>query len=142
MTTTATANGIASAFALLTIARTCHEANRAYCSSIGDNSQPSWEDAPDWQRDSAINGVKAHWEALSAGGELSPSQSHESWLEQKRAEGWKYGPTKNPETKEHPCFLPYDGLPVEQRVKDYVFAGIVKSFWAATKLALATTDRG
>ena len=27
------------------IARVCHEVNRAYCQAIGDNSQPTWEDA-------------------------------------------------------------------------------------------------
>lgn len=135
MSATATPSSVpTSAVSLLAIAKTCHEANRAYCSTIGDNSQPSWEDAPEWQRDSAVNGVKAHWGALSSGSDLSPSHSHELWLEQKRAEGWTYGPTKNPETKEHPCFVPYEALPVEQRVKDYVFGGIVKSFFDASKL--------
>lgn len=44
------------------IARIAHETNRAYCESIGDNSQPPWQDAPDWQKLSAINGVKFHLE--------------------------------------------------------------------------------
>src|SRR5437879_1359495 len=39
------------------VAKICHEANRAYCETIGDNSQPTWEKAPQWQKDSAINGV-------------------------------------------------------------------------------------
>lgn len=42
------------------IAKVCHEANRAYCAGIGDHSQKSWEESPDWQRTSAINGVKFH----------------------------------------------------------------------------------
>jgi len=40
-----------------TIAVVCHEANRAYCSRIGDDSQPPWCDAPEWQKMSAITGV-------------------------------------------------------------------------------------
>jgi hypothetical protein len=44
------------------IARVCHEVNRAYCESLGDMSQPSWEDAPQWQKDSAMLGVKLHTE--------------------------------------------------------------------------------
>ncbi len=40
------------------IAKICHEANRAYCATIGDASQLPWEESPDWQRQSAINGVK------------------------------------------------------------------------------------
>lgn len=42
------------------IAKRAHEVNRAYCASIGDHSQPAWEDAPQWQKDSAIAGVRAH----------------------------------------------------------------------------------
>jgi hypothetical protein len=38
-----------------------------------------------------------------------------------------YGEVKNTETKEHPCFMPYDHLPVEQKSKDYLFKQIVNS---------------
>ena len=47
------------------IASICHEANRAYCLSIGDESQPEWATAPDWQRVSAINGVRFHLTELA-----------------------------------------------------------------------------
>ena len=103
------------------IARIAHEVNRAYCQAIGDNSQPAWEEAPDWQKDSAINGVKAHL----ANPSMTPEQSHESWLAQKRAEGWSWGAVKDPNKKEHPCFIEYNRLPLEQRVKDYLFRGVV-----------------
>lgn len=105
------------------VARVAHEINKAYCESIGDNSQPVWEDAPDWQKSSAIAGVKFHLENPTAG----PDASHNNWLKQKEEEGWKYGPEKNPETKEHPCCVPYDELPVSQRTKDYLFKQIVHS---------------
>lgn len=105
------------------VAQICHEANRAYCQTIGDGSQPFWEHAPDWQKDSAINGVKFHLDNPDA----TPENSHESWLKQKEEEGWKYGPVKNPETKEHPCFVPYNELPEAQKAKDYLFRGIIHS---------------
>jgi hypothetical protein len=108
-----------------TLAQTAHEANRAYCQAIGDHSQPSWDDAPDWQKDSARNGVKG---ILNGDG---PEQSHESWLAQKKAEGWKYGEVKNPDLKEHPCFVPYAELPVDQQTKDHVFAGVIRAMYAA-----------
>lgn len=114
------------------IARVCHEANRAYCATLGDLSQPAWEYAPDWQKDSARNGVKFHLERPE-GVAPSPAASHESWLAQKRAEGWKYGAVKNPATKEHPCFLPYDELPVAERLKDYIFSAIVAAFYHAER---------
>lgn len=105
------------------IAKAAHEANRAYCLAIGDDSQPSWEEAPQWQRDSALAGVRFIREHPDA----SPSASHDSWLAQKKADGWKYGPVKNPLKKEHPCFVPYDELPAEQRAKDHIFTAIVRS---------------
>lgn len=106
-------------------ARAAHEANRAYCIAIGDNSQLAWEAAPDWQRSSAINGVTG----VIAGN--TPEDSHKSWLAEKERTGWKFGPYKNPETKEHPCFVPYAELPAEQKQKDHVFVGVVKSMIAA-----------
>lgn len=115
-------------------AKVCHEANRAYCETIGDNSQPKWEDAPEWQRSSAITGVRFHIAALAVGKKPSPSASHESWLEEKRKDGWTYGPVKDAAKKEHPCFLPYDGLPMDQRLKDYVFAAIAEAFWNASQV--------
>lgn len=103
------------------IAKVSHNINRAYCQSIGDDSQPTWEDAAEWQKKSAILGVQFHKDNPDA----SPSASHEAWLEEKRKDGWKYGPVKDPVKKEHPCFLPYDGLPVRQKSKDYLFREVV-----------------
>ena len=103
------------------VARLAHEANKAYCETLGDNSQPSWEDAPEWQKTSARKGVIFH--CLNP--QATPQNSHESWLEEKRAEGWKYGPVKDPENKEHPCFVPYNELPPEQQKKDAIFTQIM-----------------
>ena len=103
------------------IAKVAHEVNRAYCKAIGDTSQPTWEDAPDWQKSSALNGVNFHLANPDAG----PDHSHNEWLKEKHESGWKYGPVKNPEAKEHPCFVPYEELPVEQKAKDYIFRGVV-----------------
>lgn len=103
------------------IAMVSHEVNRAYCEALGDTSQVAWADAPKWQRDSAIAGVKFHLSDPDA----SPAASHECWLAEKEAAGWKWGPVKDAEAKEHPCFVPYDELPVEQRAKDYLFRGVV-----------------
>ena len=101
----------------IAIAMMCHAINAAYCQSMGDDSQPTWDDAPDWQRSSAIAGVEMHL----ANPDATPEQSHESWYKQKEAEGWKYGEVKDMEKKEHPCFLPYEELPDEQKAKDYLF---------------------
>lgn len=103
------------------IARVCHEVNRAYCQAIGDNSQLPWEIAPQWQRDSAINGVAFH----QANPLTVPEDSHAEWMRNKIADGWKWGSVKNESKKEHHCIVPYDQLPVEQRAKDYLFRAVV-----------------
>ena len=104
------------------IAKVCHEVNRAYCMAIGDfNSQPSWENAPDWQKQSAIKGVQHHIDNP----DCTPEGSHNEWLSVKAKDGWKYGPVKDPEKKEHPCFVPYEQLGREQAAKDYIFSAIV-----------------
>lgn len=101
----------------LRIAKLCHEANRKYCQLIGDNSQLSWEDAPEWQRESTIKGVEFHRKNPQA----KPEDSHTSWLKEKEKQGWRYGEVKDPERKLHPCCVSYLELPVEQRMKDYIF---------------------
>ena len=105
------------------IAQVAHEINRAYCQAIGDDSQPTWEKAPEWQKSSAIKGVDFHLTNPHAG----PDASHNSWLKQKEEEGWQWGPEKDPEKKEHPCFVPYNQLPTEQQAKDYLFRQVVHS---------------
>jgi hypothetical protein len=102
------------------IARVCHEVNRAYCESLGDMSQPVWEGAPQWQKDSAMLGVKLHSE-----NNVGPQASHESWMAQKVAEGWVYGPVKDPEAKTHHCIVPFELLPQAQQAKDFIFRAVV-----------------
>lgn len=105
------------------LARIAHEVNRVHCEHMGDDSQPSWNDAPEWQKDSAMEGVRKIW----SGQVTTPEQSHESWLALKVADGWVYGETKDPEKKTHPCMVPYNELPHDQRIKDAFFFAIVKA---------------
>ena len=105
------------------VAQICHEANRAYCLAIGDDSQLPWEECPDWQKESALMGVDLH----ASGEDHGPEVSHESWMAQKLADGWVYGKVKDAEKKEHPCLVPFAELPVEQQAKDYIFAAIVRT---------------
>ena len=100
------------------IARVCHEANRALQIIQGDPA-PHWEDAPEWQIASAIEGV-----ARAIGGD-GPEQLHESWCDFKRQDGWRFGEVKDAGAKTHPCLVPYADLPDDQKIKDHVFAAIV-----------------
>lgn len=119
---------------LLAIAMICHEANRAYCATLGDYSQPKWEDAPDWQKESEVAGVRLHAENSDS----TPMDSHNTWLDQKEKEGWVYGAVKNPALKEHPCMVPFDQLPPEQQTKNYLFQAIVHALVHSSPLTPST----
>lgn len=106
------------------IARICHQANKALCESFGDFTQVDWEQAPAWQKESAIKGVEF---AIGDGMYQGVDAQHNSWLRQKQEEGWIYGSIKDADKKEHPCMVPYDALPAYQRAKDALFKNIVNS---------------
>lgn len=120
------------------IAKVCHEANRAYCIALGDDSQLPWDHAPGWQRDSAMKGVRFILDNDNA----TPEQSHESWMLEKAKEGWAYGEVKDAEKKLHPCFVPYAKLPVEQRAKDYIFGAFVRAMRSNHAEKLGDGTRG
>lgn len=105
------------------IAEVCHEVNKAYCEALGDRSQPHWSVAPDWQRESAVKGVRFHIQNPLAG----PSASHESWMREKVENGWQFGFIKDPEKKLHPCIVKFEELPRAQQAKDFIFRTIVHS---------------
>ena len=106
------------------IAKSCHEINRIFCEAHGDKSQPLWEDAPDWQKKSAIEGVIYALESPNVTSEML----HQSWMDLKEEEGWKYGKVKDAGLKEHPCMVPYEELPEDQKAKDTIFSTVVHSF--------------
>jgi hypothetical protein len=106
---------------LIGIAKVCHQANKAWCESQGDTSQKDWAEAEQWQRDSAINGVKFRLENPDA----PASAQHESWMEEKLSQGWVYGEVKDAEKKTHPCIVPFEELPEFQQKKDKLFSAIV-----------------
>lgn len=104
-------------------AMVCHAANKVWCEANGDYSQKYWNEAEQWQRDSAIKGVEFRIQNPTA----SQSAQHEVWMKDKIADGWVYAETKDAENKTHPCIVPYDQLPLFQQQKDALFQAIVDS---------------
>lgn len=102
------------------VAKITHQANQALREILGEEGDnPNWEEATEEQRESVMQGVVGILEGNT------PEQSHQSWLDFKEANGWSYGPVKDEVAKKHPCFLPYDELPPEQKLKDHLFSAIV-----------------
>ena len=106
------------------IAKIAHQANKAYCETLGDTSQKDWHNAPEWQKKSVINGVEFH----IANPNAQPEDSHNNWLAEKERDGWEYGKYKDEQKKTHPCFRPYNELPEPQRLKDSFFIAVVNTF--------------
>lgn len=104
-----------------TIARMCHATNKAWCELYGDDSQKDWNDAEQWQRDSAIKGVEFRINNPEEGKDAQ----HNAWMADKVADGWAYGEVKDGEKKTHPCIVPFDQLPEFQQKKDVLFCAIV-----------------
>jgi hypothetical protein len=103
------------------IAKACHEANRIWCQANDDWSQKHWDEAEQWQRDSAINGVTFRIMNPDAGHDAQ----HNSWMKEKVDAGWVYGEIKDAEAKTHPCIVKFEELPEFQRKKDSLFCAIV-----------------
>lgn len=106
---------------LNTFAMMCHEINRAYCHSTGDDSQPPWDEAPEWQRKATIS-------ALLSGRATTPEERHQQWCDDKFRDGWKWGSVKDPVAMTHPCLVSYDMLPHEQRTKDALMNVVVEGY--------------
>jgi RyR domain len=108
------------------IAELCHE-NIRVLQRLHRDPSPSttWFSESEDIRQSAIAGVRA----ARAG--ATSRELHASWVQYKMADGWRYGPDKDPVHKTHPCIRSYDELPDYQKEKDELFLLIVA--WAASK---------
>lgn len=43
---------------------------------------------------------------------------HDVWAKTRIEQGWTYGPERDDANKKHPCLVPYDQLPEEEKVYD------------------------
>jgi hypothetical protein len=105
------------------IAQIAHNINRAYCLSLGDDSQLPWDETSEEIQKSAIAGVEFRLEHMDA----PVSAQHDAWMAQKLADGWVFGDEKDEEAKTHPCLVAFEELPPEQQSKDYLFVELVQS---------------
>lgn len=113
----------ATAVIVESIARACHNNNKAFCESIGDFSQKPWEEAEGWQIKAAFEQVEYHL----ANDEVIAGESHRNWMQQKLDDGWQVGPVKSTENKIHPDLVPFEDLDFNSKVKDYIFGYTVRT---------------
>lgn len=103
------------------VSRIVHETLRFYCRFIGDYTHLSWDRCPEDSRQSTLDGVTYHLQNPKS----TPEQSHARWMEFRKSSGWSYGSTKDVVNKQHPCMVPYDDLPEQQKLKDLLFCVLV-----------------
>lgn len=103
------------------IAQIAHEANTALCKVLGDPPLPHWDELTEEYRQSSIKGVQHALEGAT------PEQLHESWLEERKSQGWVYGTVLDRERKVHPNLIAYHHLPESQRRKDDLFLAVVRA---------------
>ena len=107
------------------IAEVCHEANRAYCKVRGDLSHKPWAECSTDLQNSVLRGVMLRVSRPY----VTDREMHEAWFHDHLAQGWVYGPVKDPVAKTHPCMRPcmrpYEELPLADRLKDSLFSEIV-----------------
>lgn len=64
-----------------------------------------------------LNGVELSSELMALAEEMSRNV-HEVWAATRMAQGWTWGPERDDDMKRHPCLVPYDELPEEEKVFD------------------------
>jgi hypothetical protein len=112
------------------IASLCYEANADLRYLLGEDPGVSWPDLSQEEKDSYIVGVCFRL----ANPDSSIAKQHESWMAQKKMEGWKYGEVKDPIAKTHPQLVDYGELPSQQYAKDFLFKAIVNGLSQFVKI--------
>lgn len=67
---------------------------------------------------------------------------HAVWARQRMTEGWTFGDKRNDEMKQHPCLVPFELLPEEEKAYDTLIAReTVKAILALGLVIEERTDR-
>ena len=50
--------------------------------------------------------------------ELLAKNTHENWALMRLRQGWRFGPERNDDYKEHPCLVSFENLPESEKEHD------------------------
>lgn len=112
------------------IAQVAYEACRALDNARSDVpfGKP-WDELAPEEQESYLEGVELMLRGEDDNGRPveDASDLRYEWRRRKEAEGWTYGPTRDPVKKTHPNMVEFTELPSEQRRKDHLFFAIVRA---------------
>lgn len=100
------------------IAQLVNHVNNKIC-ELNKEQQSSWEELPQHMKEGLIKAIKDN---------LSPEEGHNQWMKNRLENGWTYGTTKDIQLKTSPCLIPYNQLPYQQQIKDYIRQAIIEFF--------------
>jgi hypothetical protein len=57
--------------------------------------------------------------------DITPAEQHAEWHRAQLERGWTYGPGYDPEERTDPHCLPYEQLPLQQRINEAMYRAII-----------------
>ena len=103
------------------IAQVAHAAIRAHQVAHGQKPHPEWIDAEEWMRESSRDAVRAALE------DPTPGAQHTRWMEERKAQGWTWGPERDDEKKHNPNMIDYDELSLFEKQKDMIIIALAQA---------------
>lgn len=122
--------------------RMTYEVNLAFAQSQGqDEDAPHWADADKALKAMVIEAVQDNINRIERGEEFAPKAAHDAYFLDAQKKGWSYGPKYDPVNKLDPGCLPYEMLPHEIRVMDFMCNAVCQTVMEILEPTPASRER-
>ena len=105
------------------ISRICHNDHRLLNLKRGDFTYKLWDHMTDEEKEPRRIGTLY----LLCSKDATAEDRHNLWISTKLNQGWVPGPVKNPVIKTHPSLVPWEFLPISERMKSVMFIEKVRA---------------
>lgn len=109
---------------LVDIAQECHNKNNELMMMNGEEQNGNWDSL---DRHTKFINLKSVIKALE-NPDLTAKDMHDEWMNNKIADGWKFGDVKDPELKTHPLIIDYDLMKDVDKMKDQIFIDVCNKY--------------
>ena len=104
------------------IARSAHDVVNVYGESLGEVSQPKFDELDELSKETIVEAVHL----LKSEEKIYAGSVHNAWVNKMIDAGWVHGKVYDIEAKTHPDMIDYRSLPPLQRAKDRLFNSVVR----------------
>jgi hypothetical protein len=98
------------------LGRLMHALRREIALMFGGNVPPAWEDS------ACTEAMKASSErgalAMLVNPDMTAEEEHNRWWDERKKQGWTYGPVRDNARKIHPMMKQFTELPLGEQLKD------------------------